>query len=379
MKLLNFLLLLLIFYCHTTDVTAQINYDDYSLKEKKVLFADNFNDNKNKWITDNKWISGQISKGFYTISDKDSPGAGISYITSALDYEKDFEIEGFIKITKGRGSIMWGMNEKFQHYRFDLDSKLYILYQDPVPSPKKNLTQGYINAKEFNSKGFNKLTIRKVNDKIYLFINEKFMNQVDYLQHYGKQIGFVVDNAEMQVDYLKISYLKKLEIVLPDTSPPVITILNPEVKKNEKVYHTSKEILIQGNAADSSGIYEVTVNGYDTDVKAKGDFRKSVRLAFGENRITVQAIDTKNNASTFTFYITRITETDTAAVEQIDFIPEAPEEKRLALVIGNARYEGGQKLKNPVNDAELMATTLQDLGFEVIISVDAGKKRWKQP
>ena len=48
--------------------------------------------------------------------------------------------------------------------------------------------------------------------------------------------------------------------------------------------------------------------------------------------------------------------------------------KRLALVIGNAAYQHGGALKNPVNDADLMARTLEDLGFDVIKETDAGLK-----
>lgn len=49
------------------------------------------------------------------------------------------------------------------------------------------------------------------------------------------------------------------------------------------------------------------------------------------------------------------------------------QEKRLALIIGNSAYEGGRALKNPVNDANLMASTLLDLGFDVIKRTDATK------
>ena len=42
------------------------------------------------------------------------------------------------------------------------------------------------------------------------------------------------------------------------------------------------------------------------------------------------------------------------------------EEKRLALVIGNANYDKGT-LKNPVNDAKLVAKTLDSLNFDVIL------------
>ena len=37
-------------------------------------------------------------------------------------------------------------------------------------------------------------------------------------------------------------------------------------------------------------------------------------------------------------------------------------EKRVALVIGNANYERIAKLKNPRNDAELIARTLRGVG-----------------
>ena len=48
------------------------------------------------------------------------------------------------------------------------------------------------------------------------------------------------------------------------------------------------------------------------------------------------------------------------------------EEKRLALVIGNANYEKGE-LKNPVNDARLIKSTLDSLDFDVILATDLDK------
>ena len=51
------------------------------------------------------------------------------------------------------------------------------------------------------------------------------------------------------------------------------------------------------------------------------------------------------------------------------------EEKRLApSVIGNANYDKGA-LKNPVNDALLMARTLDTLGFDVILDTNLETKR----
>ena len=50
------------------------------------------------------------------------------------------------------------------------------------------------------------------------------------------------------------------------------------------------------------------------------------------------------------------------------------EEKRLALVIGNADYEKG-KLKNPVNDAKLISFALDSLGFDVILDTNLERRR----
>lgn len=52
----------------------------------------------------------------------------------------------------------------------------------------------------------------------------------------------------------------------------------------------------------------------------------------------------------------------------------AQTENRIALVIGNAEYLHGNSLKNPVNDAELMARTLQSLNFKVIKKINATRK-----
>ncbi|PIB36625.1 hypothetical protein BFP72_15065 [Reichenbachiella sp. 5M10] len=54
------------------------------------------------------------------------------------------------------------------------------------------------------------------------------------------------------------------------------------------------------------------------------------------------------------------------------------QDRRLALVIGNAAYTNSGTLKNPVNDAKLMASTLEGLHFEVIIHTDADKSKMER-
>lgn len=53
-------------------------------------------------------------------------------------------------------------------------------------------------------------------------------------------------------------------------------------------------------------------------------------------------------------------------------------ERRVALVIGNGAYVGVGSLKNPPNDADLMARTLTSLGFSVTLVKDADGQRMNQ-
>jgi caspase domain-containing protein len=55
----------------------------------------------------------------------------------------------------------------------------------------------------------------------------------------------------------------------------------------------------------------------------------------------------------------------------------AAQEHRVALVIGNSAYKTAP-LKNPVNDARAMASTLRDLGFEVLTAENVSRKAMLQ-
>jgi len=60
----------------------------------------------------------------------------------------------------------------------------------------------------------------------------------------------------------------------------------------------------------------------------------------------------------------------------ISFFSFSQEEKRLALVIGNSNYDSIAKLVNPVNDAKLIAKTLDSLDFEVILATDLDEENF---
>ena len=56
-------------------------------------------------------------------------------------------------------------------------------------------------------------------------------------------------------------------------------------------------------------------------------------------------------------------------------VPVASAQERIALVIGNGAYGGAMgRLANPVNDAQLMSRTLEQVGFAVTVRMDADRK-----
>lgn len=54
--------------------------------------------------------------------------------------------------------------------------------------------------------------------------------------------------------------------------------------------------------------------------------------------------------------------------------PAPSGDNRVALVVGNGAYQNAPRLRNPVNDARAMATTLRTLGFEVLLQENTSRR-----
>lgn len=72
----------------------------------------------------------------------------------------------------------------------------------------------------------------------------------------------------------------------------------------------------------------------------------------------------------------RISEKDSQAIGSDTPQPETDIDNKVALIIGNTQYNASPDippLANPVNDANMMAETLENMGFDVIIKLDLSK------
>ena len=67
-----------------------------------------------------------------------------------------------------------------------------------------------------------------------------------------------------------------------------------------------------------------------------------------------------------------------AAQERAATRPSSPGGPKQALVVGNSAYTHTSPLKNPVNDAKAIGSTLQQLGFEVTTLLDVDQRQMEQ-
>lgn len=121
-----------------------------------------------------------------------------------------------------------------------------------------------------------------------------------------------------------------------------------------------KEVLLYVNGEVKGK--KVNTRGFKlTNAKCDFSFDFDIELDPGDNVIYATV---KNDGG--------ITTSDkrTITLKKSDKISE---EQRVALVIGNSAYQNISALPNPTNDAKLMGSTLQQLGFETMIVTDLSR------
>jgi WD40 repeat protein len=154
-------------------------------------------------------------------------------------------------------------------------------------------------------------------------------------------------------------YLYSLE----RNAAPQIKVLKPRVNRSYgEVIIETENIELEGILSDNTKIKKVTINSLPAQVLDNGKFNANVKLFPGKNKIRIVAENYKSEEVYKDIYLTRKPKIEIAHQESK---AQLSNQKRYALVIGNAEYEGNAVLFNTVNDAKLMTETLEAIGFEV--------------
>lgn len=141
---------------------------------------------------------------------------------------------------------------------------------------------------------------------------------------------------------------------LPDTQPPTIKLMTPDIS-GDMVYQTdTEEIDLIGEVNDESGVKFVSVNSDIRTINETGIFSSRLKLSPGENKIRLVAADNIDNLQEQFITIEYIPPVVTLA----DRILE--EAKYYGLIIGIDKYSDPNlhNLDNPIKDAERFYNTL---------------------
>ena len=204
-------------FAFSQDIT---NPEDYNLSsgiEKQMVLSDNFDKFNNYWllgIEENSWVENIEEGNLYFQSLTNKPKEDL--IPVILDQNRDFEIEAKIKLVKGNMEkaygLQWGKSKspvkQFDFYltgngHYTID-KYTGEFHDFVP---------FTQSDKVNSYTYNKLSIRKIKDKYYFFLNEHLVHTMPFEPFYGNLMGFqVAENSTILIDYFNVSYLDKEEV-----------------------------------------------------------------------------------------------------------------------------------------------------------------------
>jgi hypothetical protein len=167
-------------------------------------------------------------------------------------------------------------------------------------------------------------------------------------------------SGESRPGYINITKTKPVEKSV--AAGPLINIISPTLYKGVTNQVYTKQIDIVGKVETSKGIFEVLVNGIEAFVSQDGSFRSTVLLVVGNNDLTIEAIDGRQNKSSVTYNIERISTSPSTTqsfasnkTESLDIVG-----KYYALVIAINEYDDYMinDLDQPMLDAQKLYNTL---------------------
>ncbi len=204
---------------------------------------------------------------------------------------------------------------------------------------------------------------------------EKYTGIILNFTRFGPWSNFVNSTLKLTNMTQTIDYKE----VIIDNELPKIKLKNlehlPGYKEGVPGFMISSDddqITIAGEATDDSGISKVTINDITAEIeKASNVFQANIILDEGRNAVKIIATDNNANKKEYLFFVNKkpkvtSTNNNAASIDAVASIPRKTiKENRIALIIGNSDYVNLPKLKNPLNDANLMDSTLKMVGFKV--------------
>ena len=366
----KFIYLIIILFLFISNYSSAQNseYNLVSTEQKQVIFRENFKSNTNGWpVFMNKSKAAKISAGKYILAAKKT-GFQVSPKNVQTQIPKNYEFEISFKFNKGAENFFNTIVQKQQENAH------------PINKRQASVIQKLKKAHKLNQ--FNKITLRKVNNHYSLFLNEILIKNNYSEKQPLKTIKINVSPSTILiVDEIKLSKIltkqtgeitKSAEIIItsPKTERGFLKINDDDITNTQE-----KKIVVSGKISPYISLAKLSLNDIPVVLTSKGDFKLNYFLQNGKNILQFKLFKDMQLISEKTITVDyEILDENTNNTQSI----VNSNEKRLALVIGNADYEFGGTLANPENDAKAMAQALRNIGFEVSEYTNANQKDIKK-
>ena len=350
----------------------------------EILLADDFDDFSNYWllgIEEGSWIENIEDGHLYFQSLTNKPKEDL--LPVMLDTDRDFQIETEIRfkagdMEKGYG-LQWGKSKKPQQQfdflltgngHFTIDKYTGEFY-DYVP---------FTQTDKVNRYAANKLTVRKVKDQYYFFLNEQLIHSMPFETFFGNLMGIqVAENSTILVDYFRVTYLDEIE--KPESR---VLIMDYALSTEDEVAKRGLPVTLTLNlknvgdkdAPELDILYNlpdnVAVVDYNTVQSLNAGAEELVKLQFYATKdytddilpvtFTIDGAD-QHNANDLEFTV------------QLDKKLENKVDKTLAQ--NYAQFRGGSDPLKGLNVAQAMKTVQVGDYYAFLVGIDNYKGEWQ--
>ncbi|MFK7971700.1 MAG: caspase family protein [Bacteroidia bacterium] len=335
-----FLTLLLVFIASgfTTQLVAQVStwspefYYGLPRDAYSMTFEEPFDNNDRSWDLNPKAASADIREGDLHLANRNNRGTSLTRF-APISQNGDYEIEMQMRFVRGGldrpFGMVFGADQKGQRYEFLINANGRCQVRAMTEEGVKAYT-GWMPQALFGRYVYNVLTLRKINDSWYFFLNRNKVLQMKAEEFFGFEFGLAAwGDVTAEFDYLTIQRIRKMDLLPPEIvlDAPIITgnIVNTTVNRQP----------VQGYVKDISGISKLLINGQAVIPDASGHFSANLELREGKNDVEITAIDFFQNPATKSFSVVYSTPS---------------KGKNYLLMIGIDRYQYWNPLHNATKD-----------------------------
>lgn len=185
-------------------------YDDINPGSKTIISNEEFDDESGEWSTGGNTTNTirSIFNGVYILEVVNPDNY---YVGNVLEINAgaDFELEAGVHVDgDGFAGILWAGEEREEI----IPSFSTVFFDDDVISigTIDDGTESSYVYEEFFTEFYNKVTIRRIGNSYYFYVNENLVDNMNFLGINGDQIGVSfggVQGVKILFDYIRLSYI----------------------------------------------------------------------------------------------------------------------------------------------------------------------------